>query len=138
MDCKKPKRVPEQRKITYQGRVFALVDEEAQETPTVVSGTLLINGDSIKVLFDLVLHILYFGYFVESLESHCMRKFDAKFLGKNSYGTIARIAHETPSIRVNLARKYLSAKVYIPCIKDFDMILGIDWLEAHFATKKSA
>ena len=73
MDCKKPKRVPEQRKITYQGRVFALVDEEAQETPTVVSGTLLINGDSIKVLFDLVPHILYFGYFAESLGSHCTK-----------------------------------------------------------------
>ena len=60
MDCKKLKRVPEQRKITYQGRVFALADKEAQETPTVVSGTLLINGDSIKVLFDLVPHILIF------------------------------------------------------------------------------
>ena len=65
MNCKKPKRVPEQRKITYQGRVFALIDEEAQETPIAVTGTLLINDDSVKVLFNLVLHILYFGYFVE-------------------------------------------------------------------------
>ena len=104
MDYKNLKRVPEQRKITYQGRVFALIDEEAQETPTVVIGTLLINCDSIKVLFDLVPHILYFGYFVESLESHCMRSFDAKFLGKNSYGTNARITHGTPSIKVYLAR----------------------------------
>ena len=102
MDCKKPKRVPEQRKITYQERVFALADEEAQETPTVVSGTLLINDDSIKVLFDLVPHILYFEYFVESLKSHCMRSFDAKFLSKNPYGANARITHGTPSIKVYL------------------------------------
>ena len=80
MDCKKSKRVPEQRKITYQGRVFSLIDVEAPETLVVVTGTLLINDDSIKVLCDLVLHILYFGYFVESLESLCMRSFDAKFL----------------------------------------------------------
>ena len=102
MDCKKPKRVPEQRKITYQGRVFALIDEKASETLVVVTGTLLINGNFIKVLCDLVLHILYFGYFVESLESHCMRSFDTKFLGKNPYGTITRIAHETPPIKVYL------------------------------------
>ena len=95
--------MPEQRKITYQGRVFALTDEEAQETLTVVTGTLLSNGNFIKVLFDLVPHILYFGYFVESLESYCMGKFDANFLGKNSYGTIARITHGTPLIKVYLA-----------------------------------
>ena len=79
MDCKKPKRVPEQRKITYQGRVFALTDEEAQETLTMVTGTLLINGDFIKVLFDLALHILYFGCFVESLKSHCIRSLMQNF-----------------------------------------------------------
>ena len=83
--------------------MFALTDEKSQETPTVVIGTLLINGNFVKVLFDLVPHILYFGYFVEPLEIHCMRSFDAKFLGKNPYGTIARIAHETPSIKVYLA-----------------------------------
>ena len=103
MDCKKPKRVPKQRKISYQGRMFALIDEEAHETPTVVTSTLLINDDFVKVLFDLVPHILYFGYFIESLESHYIRSFDAKFLGKDPYGTIARIAHETPSIKVYLA-----------------------------------
>ena len=72
-----------------------------------VTGTLLINGDSIKVLFDLVPHILYFGYFVESLESHCMRSFDAKFLGKNPYGTNAIITHGTPSIKVYLVENLL-------------------------------
>ena len=94
--------------------MFALTDEEAQETPTVVTGTLLINGDSIKVLFDLVSHILYFGYFVESFESHCIRSFDAIFFCKNSYGTNARITHGTPSIKVYLVRNSLCFIVLPP------------------------
>ena len=79
-----------------------------------ITCTLLINGNSVKVLFDLVLHILYFEYFAESLESHCMRSFDAKFLGKNPYSTNARLTHGTPSIKVYLVGNSLCFIVLPP------------------------
>ena len=48
------------------------------------------------------------------------------FFDKNPYGADVRITHGTPSIRVNLVGKCLSAKVYILGIEDFDVILGMD------------
>ena len=57
----------EKKKIIYQGRVFALIDEEVQEAPTVVIGTLLVNGNSTKVLFDSsATHSFIFNMFTKS------------------------------------------------------------------------
>ena len=46
------------------------------------------------------------------------------FFDKNPYGVNARITHGTPSIRVNLVEKCLSAKVYSLDMKDFDKNFG--------------
>ena len=60
--------------------MFALTDEEAQETPTVVTGTLLINGDSIKVLFDSsATHSFVSNIFAKSLGCHCLKIIDDEF-----------------------------------------------------------
>ena len=63
--------------------MFALTDEEAQETPIVVTGTLLINDNSAKVLFDSgTTHSFISHVFAKSLRSHRVKRFDAEFLCK--------------------------------------------------------
>ena len=104
-DCKKPHKVPKKNKIVYKGRVFALIEEEAQGTPIAVIGTLLINGSYAKVLFDSgTTHSFIFHVFAKSLRSHCMKSFDVEFLGKNPYSANARMTNGTPSTKAYLAR----------------------------------
>ena len=77
---KKQKEGLREKKITYQGRVFALTDEEAQETPTVVIGTLLVNGNSTKVLFDSgTTHSFICNIFAKSLGCHYLKTVDDEF-----------------------------------------------------------
>ena len=52
-DCPKKKNAEApQKKIKYEGRIYALTQAEAEEAQEVVSGTLLVDGVYAKVLFD--------------------------------------------------------------------------------------
>ena len=44
-----------------------------------------------------------------------------------------RITHRIPSLKVNLFKMCLVVEVYILGMKDFDVILRMDWLETHYA-----
>ena len=80
VDCRKSRRGPKRKKITYQGRVFALTDEEAQKTLTVVAGTLLVNGNSAKVLFDYgATHSFISTDFAKSLGCHYLEPINDEF-----------------------------------------------------------
>ena len=48
-------------------------------------------------------------------------------------GADVRITHQILSLEVSLIDRCLSAEVYVLGMKDFDVILGIDWLEARYA-----
>ena len=48
-------------------------------------------------------------------------------------GVDVRITHRIPSLEVKLSERCLATKVYVLGMKDFDVILGMDWLEAHYA-----
>ena len=44
-------------------------------------------------------------------------------------GADVRITHKIPSLEVSLIDRCLSAEVYVLGMKDFNVILGMDWLE---------
>ena len=48
-------------------------------------------------------------------------------------GANVRITHQISSLEVSLIDKSLSAKVYALGMKDVNVILRMDWLEAHYA-----
>ena len=80
IDCKKPQRKPEVTKIIYRGWAFALTDEEASETPTIMTGTLLIDNCYAKVLFDSGgMHFFIFNIFAKSLGCHCLKIVNDEF-----------------------------------------------------------
>ena len=114
--------------------MFALTDEEAQETPTVVIGTLLVNGNSDKVLFDSgATHSFISNIFAKSLRCHCLEAVDDKFWVRTPISIDVRMTHRISSLEVNLIEKCLATVVYILDIKDFDVILRMNWLETHYA-----
>ena len=61
--------------------MFALIDEEASETPTVVIGTLLIDNYYAKVLFDYgVTHSFISSNFAKSLQNRHLEHFEDELL----------------------------------------------------------
>ena len=60
--------------------MFVLTDEEAQDTPTMVAGTLLVNGNSAKVLFHSIATDSFIAnIFAKSLRCHCLKTIDDEF-----------------------------------------------------------
>ena len=99
-----------------------------------VKGTLLVNGNSSKILFDSgSTHSFISNIFVKSLECHCLETIDDEFWVRTPMGADVRITHIILSLEVNLTERCLAAKVYILGMKDFDVILEMDWLKTHYA-----
>ena len=127
IDFKNPQRMPEAKKIVYRGWVFALTDEEASKTPTVVTGTLLIDNCYAKVLFDSgATHSFISSSFAKSLQNGHLENFEGELLVKTPIRVDARISHKIAMIEINLAGKKLPAEVYVLGVKDFDVILRMD------------
>ena len=113
--------------------MFTLTDKEASETPTVVTGTLLIDNCYAKVLFDSgATHSFISSNFVKSLQNRHLENFEGELLVRTPIGVDVRISHKIPMIEINLTEKKLPAEVYVLNVKDFDVILGMDWLETHY------
>ena len=47
-------------------------------------------------------------------------------------GVDVRISHKIPMIEINLIGNKLPAEVYVLNVKDFNVILKIDWLKIHY------
>ena len=86
--------------------MFSLIDEEASETPTVVTDTLLIDNCYAKVLFDSsATHSFISSNFAKSFQNHHLENFKGELLVRTPIGVDARISHKIPMIEIDLARK---------------------------------
>ena len=60
--------------------MFSLTDEEASETPTVVTGTLLIDNCYAKVLFNSgATHSFISSNFAKYLQNHHLENFEVSY-----------------------------------------------------------
>ena len=133
-DCPKKNAEAPQKKIKYKGRVYALTQEEAEETPEVAAGTLLVDGVYARVLFDSgATHTFISAQFAQQLENKPGEWFDGTLVVSTPTGGPAHVDHVIPSIMVSIDDHQLEAHAFILDMHDFDMILGMDWLDQHFA-----
>ena len=88
-----------------------------------------------KYCLTLVLatHSFISNIFTKSLGCHYLETVDDKFWVRTPMGADVRITHRISSLEVNLTTRCLAAEVFILGMKDFDVILRIDWLETHYA-----
>ena len=92
-----------------------------------VTRTLLVNGNSAKVLFDSgATHSFISNVFAKSLRYHCLKIVNDEFGVRTPMGVDVRITHRIPSLEGNLTERCLAAEVYILGMKDIDVILRID------------
>ncbi|GAV75548.1 RVP_2 domain-containing protein [Cephalotus follicularis] len=128
---------PSQRKDTGKGiakaRVFVLAQTEVPESTCIVGGTLYIYGFSARVLMDSgASHSFISARFASCLDvtPDCM-----SYILDVSTPTGTSIYTDSicRSCEMSMADIPLYADLIVLPIRDFDVILGMDWLSAHRA-----
>ena len=123
-----------QQKPKVQGRVFALTKQDAEASPSVVSGTLLVSSQHAQVLFDsgsthsFILHRLAQRLNME-LES-----LNYELCVATPFGQQMNTHKVYKSFNVLVFGRELEANLMLLDMFEFDMILGMDWLSTFYAS----
>ncbi|XP_043710411.1 uncharacterized protein LOC122659363 [Telopea speciosissima] len=116
-----------------QGKVYALTNEEAEADPEVMRGTLNIASIPAYVLFDSsVSHSFISSTFASKLNVS-PKSIVHKLVVSTPTGSIVSLKEILDSCSVEIYRRNLMADLVRFDMKNFDAILGMDWLSTHGA-----
>ena len=116
-----------------QGRAYAITSEEAAASPTTVTGTLLVCGFSAFVLIDSgCTHSIVSSSFAFRLD-FVQWSSDCEFMILTPGGLSLFSRRRLLNCDVRVGDHDLPADLVVLDIYDFDVILGMDWLEENFA-----
>ncbi|XP_022865430.1 uncharacterized protein LOC111385281, partial [Olea europaea var. sylvestris] len=134
-DCKAypPKKDNEQgRKV--KAKVFALTREEATEDPNVMAGILSISELPAYVLIDSgATHSFISTAFIAKSRTAC-EKSDSVLEISIPSGRILNTNQIARAVKLVMEGKEFVADLHLLDMKDFDVILGMDWLGSNHAT----
>ncbi|XP_022854046.1 uncharacterized protein LOC111375453 [Olea europaea var. sylvestris] len=115
-------------------RVFALNQHEAEQDPKVIAGILLLSNVPTYVLFDFgATNSFICASFVARSNYACVRTDNELEVSIPSGKTLCT-NQMTKSMKLEIEGKILEADLYLLEMKDFDVILGMDWLGLNHAT----
>ncbi|XP_022893866.1 uncharacterized protein LOC111408328 [Olea europaea var. sylvestris] len=116
------------------GRTCALGVHEAELDPNVIAGILLISNVPVYVLFDSgATNSFISASFVARSNFACARMDNELEVSIPSGKTLCT-NQMTKSIKLEIDGKILEADLYLLEMKDFDVILGMDWLGLNHVT----
>ena len=116
------------------GRAYAMTRQEADKSGMVVTGTLSILGHHALVLFDSgLLHSFISAIFIKHdvLE---LEPLPFVLSVSTSSKEILLAKKKIKVCRVEIANRELEVTLIILAMRDFDVILGMDWLAANHAS----
>ncbi|MQL86610.1 hypothetical protein Taro_019149 [Colocasia esculenta] len=117
-------------------RVFALAREDAEQAEHVIEGTVLLLGVHARVLFDTgATHSFISEQFARqlALESGVeSEELEVPLSVHTPAGTVST-RKCIPSLPVCIEDRILDGCFFLLKMKDYDAILGLDWLEEHYA-----
>ncbi|XP_038982120.1 uncharacterized protein LOC120110623 [Phoenix dactylifera] len=117
-----------------QGRVYALTQQDAQASNTVVTGTLLVSSTYAYVLFDSgATHSFISSSYVHKCDLH-YSSLERKLCISTPAGGTMTVSQICISCPVLVEGRDLRANLIVMNLHDFDVILGMDWLAAYHAT----
>ncbi|KAL7234119.1 hypothetical protein ACSBR1_017668 [Camellia fascicularis] len=124
----------EKKSAATQGRVYALTREEAEAAPSVVQGTLLISFVLARVLFDSgSTHSFAAPKFLRCLSIPC-EPLEACVAVSTPLGETVLLGDVCRSCEIELDGRIFPINLISLEMKDFDVILGMDWLTKHHAS----
>ncbi|XP_060972561.1 uncharacterized protein LOC133038427 [Cannabis sativa] len=114
--------------------VFALTRGEAETSNTVVAGQISISGKLCTVLFDSgATHSFIALKMTDKLELPYVN-FSYKFMTEFPSGEVMISSRGVRDAPIRIADKELSGDLIELEMRDYDLILGMDWLSRHGAT----
>ncbi|XP_022856963.1 uncharacterized protein LOC111378030 [Olea europaea var. sylvestris] len=115
-------------------RVFSLNQHEAEQDPNVIAGILLLSNVPVYVLFDSgATNSFISASFVTRSNFASVRTNNELEVSSPSGKTLCT-NQMTKSRKLEIDGKILEADLYLLEMKDFDVILGMDWLGLNHAT----
>ena len=115
------------------GRVFALGAREAMEDARAVTGTFPINGLYATVLFDSGAEKSFVSHKFKNLLKHKTQKLDETYVAEMANGVIERTNEILPNCTLTLNDHTFSVNLIPMTIGSFEVIIGMDWLDANYA-----
>ncbi|KAI0519672.1 hypothetical protein KFK09_007126 [Dendrobium nobile] len=116
-----------------QPRVYGISQQEAKDSPDVITGTIFVCNKPVKVLFDTgASHSFVSEEFVEfvGLSSSCMLKPLTVLMPNGNQLETNKRCH----VELVIGDRNLGADLMVLPLTEFDVILGMDWLSSHFVT----
>ena len=115
-------------------RVFALTQGEADASNKVVTGQVSILNNLCHVLFDSGATHSYISLgMIDKLDKPSER-FRTRFVTELPSGKVVLSSRIVRGVPIKIEDKELEGDLIELVIKDFDVILGMDWLARHGAT----
>jgi hypothetical protein len=115
-------------------RVFTLTQKDADENSNVIAGILLISNTPAYVLFDSgATHSFISTSFITKTSITCDKSESILEVSIPS-GRTLNTDKLAKSVDLGIEGKTLEADLYLIEMKDFDVILGMDWLGSNYAT----
>ncbi|KAH6807774.1 hypothetical protein C2S51_028882 [Perilla frutescens var. frutescens] len=133
-DCPTRKKRETERKEN--ARFFAMTEKNEEENPEATTGMVNISDVSAYVLFDSgATHSFISVKFYSRIGVVCDRIDDALEISIPS-GKTLRTNRMAKNVKLDISEKNIGADLYLLEMKDFDVILGMDWLIKNYATIK--
>ncbi|KAA0056645.1 ty3-gypsy retrotransposon protein [Cucumis melo var. makuwa] len=125
---------PHQPFASQQGRVFSTTRQEAERAGIVVTGTLPILGHYAFVLFySGSSHSFISSVFVQHVGLE-VERLGSILSVSTPYGEVLLSKEKIKACRVEIANHVLDVTLLVLDMRDFDVILGMDWLSANHAS----
>uniref|UniRef100_A0A2N9G096 Retrotransposon gag domain-containing protein n=1 Tax=Fagus sylvatica TaxID=28930 RepID=A0A2N9G096_FAGSY len=123
-----------QQKPKVPGRVFALTKQDAETSPSVVSGTLVITNQHAQVLFDSGSTHSFISHGFAWRLNMIPETLDFELCVDTPSGHVMCTDKVYKSCNVLVSRRELEANLVLLDMYEFDVILGMDWLSIFHAS----
>ncbi|CAA0823405.1 Uncharacterized mitochondrial protein AtMg00860, partial [Striga hermonthica] len=118
----------QQQRGKQQARVYAVDQTEAEQHPGTMSGMLMLNDIPVFVLFDTgATHSFISRRCLDAIGVHAITAVDPLEVSLASGRKIVTSVKAT-DLSISIGGRILSTDVYVLEMRDFDLILGMDWL----------
>jgi hypothetical protein len=123
-----------QQKLKVAGRVFALTQQDAETSPSVVSGTLVITNQHAQVLFDSGSTHSFISHSFARRLNMIPKTLDFKLSIDTPSGHVLCTDKVYKSCDVLVSGRELEENLVLLDMYEFDVILGMDWLSIFHAS----
>ena len=124
-----------QQKTVTQGRVYALTQQDANASNSVVTGMIKLFSSNVYVLFDTgATHSFVSVRLVRENNELTPTSLEFELCISTPSGDVFVVNQICKKCRLNIEGRTMEADLIVMDMKDFDIILGMDWLTANHAS----